>query len=249
MQASGSYPKTAEIIKEMPYTGVKTRMPAQNGKKAKTTTTWTPTGDLNIDPSATPEEAHEAFIEHAKSNILALHDAVPDDIRQGSMQWYDGANTIASNARSNTTGRSRTSRHFAALSPQMDWYKNASLGDRVMDISHRQGNTAFSAEMRNWVNGYLTNRAARTPPNRRRSSTDQGHAARPDSPTPGAGALDRAYDEAHNRRAYNLVNPDGTFGDTVKKKDWSRCWGRLGRHGRHRQRRHRLQREGHADDL
>ena len=233
MQASGeTYDKTAGIIKEMPYTGVKTRIPAQNGQKAKTTTTWTPTGDLNIDPNATPEEAHEAFIEHAKSNILALHDAVPDDIRQGSMQWYDGANTIAKQrAQQYDKPLENIAGTYAALSPQMDWYKNASLGDRVMDISTRQGNSPFSPEMQNWVNGYLTNS----------SSADTAKSAAifdKIKDTPLGQVTDplerahwiRAYDEAHNDRAYNLVNPDGTFGDTVKKGDGTNAgagWGSM----------------------
>jgi hypothetical protein len=233
MQASGdTYQKTADIIKEMPYTGVKTKVPAEAGKKAKTTTTWTPTGDLNIDPNATPEEAHEAFIEHAKSNILALHDAVPDDIRQGSMQWYDGANTIAKQ-RALTYGKplENVSGVYAALSPQMDWYKNASLGDRVMDTLHRMGNLSFSDEMQNWADDYLTNS----------SSADTADSAAifariKDIPLGQlTNPLDkahwiRAYDEAHNSRDYNIVNPDGTFGAPVQTKGGANAgagWGSM----------------------
>jgi hypothetical protein len=196
-------------------------VPAQAGKKAKTTTTWTPTGDLNIDPNATPEEAHEAFIEHAKSNILALHDAVPDDIRQGSMQWYDGANTIAKQ-RAQTYGKplENVAGVYAALSPQMDWYKNASLGDRVMDTLHRQGNFSFSPEMQNWADDYLKNSSSA-------DTADSAAIFAKIKDTPLGQLTDplekahwiRAYDEAHNSRDYNIVNPDGTFGDTVKKKD------------------------------
>jgi Cell Wall Hydrolase len=217
MQASAAlYPKTADIIKEMPYTGTKVPVP---GKRPKTV--WTPTGDLNIDPDATPEEAHEAFIEHAKSNILALHDAVPDDIRAGSQQWYDGANKIAADrAQTYSKPLENVAGVYAALSPQMDWYKNASLGDRVMDTLHRQGNFSFSPEMQNWVNGYLQNS----------SSADTAASAAifdkiKDKPLGQlTDPLDkahwiRAYDEAHNSRDYNLVNPDGTFGSSVLKGD------------------------------
>jgi hypothetical protein len=222
MQAAPKmYEKTADIIKEMPYTGVKTKIPAQGGKKAKTETTWTPTSDLNIPADATPEEAHEAFIEHAKNNILALHDAVPEDIRQGSQQWYDGANTIA-RQRATTYDRplENIAGVYAALSPQMDWYKNASLGDRVMDISHRQGNTPFSPQMQEWAENYLKNSTA--------ADTTKSAAIIDKIKTLPLGQITdpverahwiRAYDEAHNSRAYNLVNPNGTFGDTVKKGD------------------------------
>jgi hypothetical protein len=233
LQASGDmYPKTADIIKEMPYTGVKTKVPAQDGKKAKTTTTWTPTGDLNIPADATPEEAHEAFIEHAKSNILALHDAVPDDIRQGSMQWYDGANTIAKQrAQQYDRPLENIAGTYAALSPQMDWYKNASLGDRVMDISTRQGNTAFSPEMQSWVGDYLKSSSSKDT-----AKSAAIYDAIKDKPL---GQITdplerahwiRAYDEAHNDRAYNLVNPDGTFGPPVQTKGGANAgagWGSM----------------------
>jgi hypothetical protein len=211
MQASEAlYPKTAAIIKEMPYTGVK----EGKGKKAKTV--WSPTGDLNIPADATPEEAHEALINHAKSNILALHDAVPDDIRAGSMQWYDGANTIAKQ-RAQQYGRplENVAGVYAALSPQMDWYKNASLGDRVMDIAHTKGNMPFSPEMQEWANKYakgdpdsaeIFDKIKDKPLGQLTDPLEKAHWI-------------RAYDEAHNSRAYNLVNPDGTFGNTVKKAD------------------------------
>jgi uncharacterized membrane protein (UPF0127 family) len=233
MQASDAlYPKTADIIKEMPYTGVKTKAPAEPGKKAKTTTVWTPTGDLNIPADATPEEAHEAFIEHAKSNILALHDAVPEDIREGSKQWYDGANTIAKQrAQQYDRPLENVAGVYAALSPQMDWYKNASLGDRVMDISHSKGNMPFSPEMQTWADKYLKNSTSE-------DVSDSAAIFDKIKDTPLGQITDplerahwiRAYDEAHNSRAYNIVNPDGTFGDTVKTKagdDAGAGWGSM----------------------
>ena len=151
MQASTAmYPKTAEIIKQMPYEG--TKVPVE-GKKPKTV--WTPTEGLNVPADATPEEAHEHFIEFTKNNLLALHDAVAPEIREGSMQWYDGANKIATD-RALKYGKpvENTAGVYAALSPQMDWYKNASLGDRVMDTMHTQQDTAFTPAMWKWARTY-----------------------------------------------------------------------------------------------
>ena len=39
---------------------------------------------IRVGEDATPDEAHEALINHAVSNLLALHDAVPPDIWSGS---------------------------------------------------------------------------------------------------------------------------------------------------------------------
>lgn len=229
LQASPAvYPKTAAIIKEMPYEG--TKVPVE-GKKPKTV--WTPTQGLNVPADATPAEAHEHFIEFTKSNLLALHDAVPPEIREGSAQWYDGANKIATD-RALQYGKpvENTAGVYAALSPQMDWYKNASLGDRVMDTMHNQQDTAFTPAMWKWARTY-----AKGDPDT--LALYRSMAPTKDSPGRTLGSINdpdtkahwiRAFDEAHNDRSYNLVNPDGSFGAPVQKADGTNAgagWGTM----------------------
>jgi len=222
-----TYAKTAQVGREMPY--VKTLQDTPTGQK----TVWTPTGLHNFPADATDEEIHQGLVNHWKSNILALHDAVPEDIRPGSMQWYDGAHTRASQ-QALTYGRpvENTAGVYAALSPQKDWFENVSLGDRVMDIMHNQRDTAFTPAMWKWARTY-----AKGDPDT--MSIYRSMAPTKDAPGRKLGEINdpetqalwlRAFDEAHNPRDYNIVNPDGSFGPTATNdngKNSKVAWGSM----------------------
>ncbi|HEY3623729.1 MAG TPA: hypothetical protein VGL12_15310, partial [Roseiarcus sp.] len=222
--------KTANVAREMPYVEEPT---GEVDAKGKPKTRWAPTNLLNIPDDATPEQAHATLVDHFKSNILALHDAVPEEIRPGSMQWYDGANNRATQ-QAVRYGRpvENTSGVYAALSPQMDWFKNVSLGDRVMDIMHTQQDTPFSPEMWKWAKTY-----AKGDPDTlatyesMRPISDYGGRKLGEINDPETQALWlRAYDEAHHPRDYNIVNPDGTFGPKATNADGSNAkvgWGSM----------------------
>jgi Cell Wall Hydrolase len=186
------YGKTADLIRSMP--------------------------DIQLPPNATDDEVHQAFIAHAKSNILALHDAVPDDIRGGSQQWYDGANQIAGDrAQRFNRPLENVAGVYAALSPKMDWFKNVSLGDRLMDIMHNQKWSGFTPEMDAWVaNRYGGSQVpadvkAATAYANLKAKMGQGQMLGDLSDPIEQAHFVRAYDEAHNPRGYNIVNPDGSF--------------------------------------
>ncbi len=174
--------------------------------------------DIKIPANATDEEVHNAFIAQTKSNILALHDAVPDDISHGSRLWYDGANTIASDrARRYGKPLENVGGVYAALSPKMDWFKNVSLGDRLMDVMHNQKFTSLTPEMDQWITDRYG--AGTTPAdvntmtvyNKLRQHALQGGTLSDlEDPFEQAHWV-RAYDEAHNPRGYNIVNPDGSY--------------------------------------
>lgn len=174
--------------------------------------------DIKIPANATDEEVHNAFIAQTKSNILALHDAVPDDISQGSRQWYDGANTIASD-RARRYGRplENVGGVYAALSPKMDWFKNVSLGDRLMDTMHNQKFTSLTPEMDQWITDRYGAGATPADVNTmtvydklRQHAIQGGTLSDLQDPFEQAHWV-RAYDEAHNPRGYNIVNPDGSY--------------------------------------
>lgn len=83
------------------------------------------------------------FINVIQSNLLWLHDKVPDTIRERSKLWYDGALKITERS-SELYGV--TKRQFAAVlatqSPQKDWFENVSLAERITSIFKRfQGHT------------------------------------------------------------------------------------------------------------
>lgn len=95
-----------------------------------------------------PAEASEAFIEHAKNNLLWVFDKVPEQTRERSKKWYDGARAITDKwSEKYNLPDSSIAGVLAALSPQKDWYMNVSLGERVLDIMSNQQDTVFTKEM------------------------------------------------------------------------------------------------------
>jgi len=94
------------------------------------------------------DQASEAFIEHAKNNLLWIFDKVPGETRDRSKLWYDGARAITDKwSQKYDLPDSSIAGVLAALSPQKDWYMNVSLGERVLDIMSNQQDTVFTKEM------------------------------------------------------------------------------------------------------
>jgi len=235
------YAKTAQVAREMPYVkgdpvpvmDRKTGQPKIDPKTGQPVMkpSWVPTGQHNFPADWTDDQVHEALVEFHKSNILALHDAVPEDIRPSSSLWYDGANNRATQ-KAVIYGRpvENTAGVYASLSPQKDWFENVSLGDRVMDIMHNQQDTPFSPEMWKWARTF----AAGDP---ERLAIYKSMRPTKDYPGRTLGSINdpetqalwlRAYDEAHHPRDYNIVNPDGTFGPKQTNTDGSNsrvAWG------------------------
>lgn len=203
---------------------------------------------IRLTPGATDAEVADQFTQHLKDNILALHDAVTPEIAGRSKKWYDGANAIANRWAEEMGLHPRaTAGALAALSPQMDWFKNVDLARRVIDISRRQGNTSLTPEMEAYAKKYIDGVA-----------NDKGTKANPKDPTEQAalaanltdhldsfqgkpfsqvqGDLPRAiwtrwYDEAHNPRGYRVVSPEGEMmgpAMTDKGAEAKTGWGGFG---------------------
>ena len=97
----------------------------------------------------TDEQKAEAFVEHVKDNLLYLYDSVPEETRDVSKLWYVGANKLAKNmAETHGITVQQASAVLANLSPQKDWYQNASLGERAADIYFNEKETPFTPEMK-----------------------------------------------------------------------------------------------------
>jgi len=172
------------------------------------------------DASARLQELHNVVVE----NLLWLHDLVPADVRERAKLWYDGANKIATDWTSKYgIDLRQASGVLAALSPQMDWFKNVSLGERVITAwKNRQTETwtpAMTAWVKSWVNasktvedkiarGRLLEQAAGLE-GKQLSELDDSDAAR----------FIRVFDETYHERSYRLVTPEGGFGDYVTTSD------------------------------
>jgi hypothetical protein len=95
-------------------------------------------------PEIRSKEMHDQMV----GNLLALHDAVPEDTRARSQLWYDGANNIVKNWENQYGVPAHAGAGMlAALSPQKDWFMNVSLGGRVMHIMREYANSPWTPEM------------------------------------------------------------------------------------------------------
>jgi hypothetical protein len=176
-----------------------------------------------------PEDQLSGYIDQARGNLNFLYENAPDIMRQRSPLWYEGANNF-SDVLASRYGipRQSSSAAIAALSPQMDWYKNASLAERVGDaIFSPTASRRMTPEMEAFQKSSeaLTNDA-----NQRVFDAIRGKRLS-DLTDPLDQALwIRLYDEAHNPRNYRSLSPEGNIGDYIKSAsgDFSKIgWGSL----------------------
>lgn len=183
----------------------------------------------------------EHFIDHATQNLLALHDAVPPEIRERGKKWYDGARAITDKwAKEYNLPDHAIAGVLAAMSPQKDWYQNVSLAHRVIHTMRGMGENfyrgfTFSPEMEKT----LQNTKSLNKPEygglhnmiRGKSLGDIDRANIPDDEKAIAKAMwVRLHDQTYNPKSFHIVNPEGTMGDFVKTKGGANAgagWGSL----------------------
>lgn len=70
-----------------------------------------------------------------KKNLLALHDAFPEEFRARATHWYDGANRIAKEMGSQFQASvEQASGVIAVFSPQKDWFMNVAQAEQFMEL-------------------------------------------------------------------------------------------------------------------
>jgi hypothetical protein len=176
-----------------------------------------------------PEEQLAGYMEQARDNLNFLYENAPAVMRERSPAWYNGANNF-SEALSERYGipRQSSSAAIAALSPQMDWFKNASLAERVGDVIF--GPTA-STRMTPEMESFQRNSTALTSPVNQAVFDSIAGKRFSDLTDPLDQALwIRLYDEVHNARNYRSITPEGKLGHFITNDDGSVAkvgWGSL----------------------
>jgi len=157
-----------------------------------------------------PDQIAEDFISFVSNNLRWLYNQVPQEIRERSKQWYDGARAITERWTDNYGLEDyKIAGVLAALSPQKDWYQNVSLGERVLDIyTAFKDNKTFTADER-----------MRETADRIYGKPQYQEALGVVLNTPFAditnseykGMWARIYDETYNPRGYRVVSSEGNF--------------------------------------
>ena len=146
------YHKTANTIRGFDDAGKATRYTVPYVRLPER-----PAGALTSEQHLAYDDAtHEALINHMESNIQAIHDAVPDDVKEGSAKWYDGGHEITKQeALAQDIPHENAAGVFAALSPRKDWDMNVNQARRVMHIlSTTAPDARATPEMIQWMRGY-----------------------------------------------------------------------------------------------
>jgi len=173
------------------------------------------------------EEAADGYVKRTSENLEFIHDNIEPEIRERSKTWYVGANQIATDlSQKYSLPRQSVSGVMAALSPQKDWFQNASLGERVIDITVTKGNIPMTREMTALAPQV---QAFNTPAVSPILQTIMG-AKLSDLQDPIEKALwVRLYDEAHNPRRHRIITPEGGLADFAmgQKGPKGTAWGSL----------------------
>jgi len=172
------------------------------------------------------EEVAETYIEHMKNNLLWLHDKVPEKTRVRSKLWYDGANKKVNElSKEYNVPANSIAGVFASLSPQKDWFMNASLGMRVIDILTNQQDFKFSKEMMDVsLNGYIKNGKPKKgifsqPQYSELFEYIKGKKLSELETSAEKAMWLRIYDETYNDPSYKTLTPEGNFTTDVLNDD------------------------------
>lgn len=172
--------------------------------------------------STDPDVIAQEFIDFAKSNLLWLYDQVEASTRDRSRQWYSGGRKLVTKiARKHNIPDQAVAAVMAGLSPQKDWYQNASLAERLINVHMRfsSGNMAgFLPDNR------MINTARRIYKGDKYKELRLGIMKKSYSEleTPLEKAMwVRTYDEAYNDRGFRKLTPEGEFiGEAKGKVAW-----------------------------
>ena len=194
--------------------------------------------DLRKDKSLrTDGQKALAFVDHIKNNLLYLFDSVPPEVRTRSSKWYEGANRLMQNlADKHGISLSQASALAANLSPQKDWYMNASLAERTADIFFEKANEPFTPEMGKKAKELYVNAKAvsakKKKINKKILDGIKGKSLS-DIIAEGATLVEQAmwirtYDQTYNSPSYRIVAPEGDYLQYAKTKggnDARIAWG------------------------
>ncbi len=166
---------------------------------------------VRSDASADPTEFAGQFINDAKENLIWLHNRVPEQTRQRSKLWYDGANKLSKEfSQRFDVPDTSVAGVMAALSPQKDWFMNVSLAERTLDVLTNQRSFSFSDDMAQRMDNIF--------PGEKYAALREAMSGKTlndlEDPTLKAFFI-RIYDETYNDRSHRIITPEGDFGDVV----------------------------------
>jgi len=163
-----------------------------------------------------PDEAATLYNDFQKENIRFVMDKLPPEFQNRAKLWYVGANRFSEELASRYgVPRASMSGVIAALSPQMDWFKNASLAERVADAAIANRNHPWTSEMTAVAQKYPAFIQGRRGKNAELWEQIQGKSYSELETVPQKAMWVRAFSEAYHPKRYRSLTPEGDLGDFV----------------------------------
>ena len=167
-----------------------------------------------------PNEAAALYNDFQKENIRFVMDKLPPEFQDRAKLWYVGANRFSEElAQRYGVPRASMSGVIAALSPQMDWFKNASLAERVADAAIANRTHPWTPEMTAVAQKHPAFIKGRRGKNAEIWAQIQGKSYDQLETVPQKAMWVRAFSEAYHPKRYRTLTPEGDLGDFVLKKD------------------------------
>lgn len=184
-----------------------------------------------VSKARTPDKQAEDFVNQVKDNLLYLYDQVPEQTRQRSKLWYDGARIITDRFSADYgIPDQAVSGVLAVLSPQKDWFMNVSLGQRVIDIARNQAGHRWDDAMEQ-----TASRIFADPKYKPIVDLVRGKRFADIKDADERALWLRTYDQAFNPADHRIVMPEGDFGGVRLNQDGSPsriAWGSLNEIGK-----------------
>lgn len=153
-----------------------------------------------------PAKVLDRFVSHVKENLKQLYNNVPPEVQAANSRWYDSANGLAQRlSEKYGTTMNQMAGAIAAMSPQKDWDQNVSLAERVNDIYHTKQDVETTPEMLVKAKEIASRKTGRTfkPMAKALAGKTLSELTKPIE----RAAWVRLYDEAHNPREYQSIDP------------------------------------------
>ena len=144
---------------------------------------------------------------------------MPEENRKRAKEWYVGANKFSNElAERHGAEPAASAAAIAAMSPQKDWFQNASLAERLFDIHHNHAEENYSHDMEMTANRIFGKEKFDSLLDELRGKT-YGEIEDPRLKAIWA----RLYDETYHDPAHRLMTPEGVIGDWVKNQEIGRA--------------------------
>lgn len=155
--------------------------------------------------SRKPETVIQEYIDQLADNIVWVHDQMDPDLRGTASMWYEGGRKLVDQWSQDYGIPDRAAAGIlATLSPGMDWYKNVSLANRVMDTIVNNQDTLWSPEMETKAGELF-----KTPKSQEILKAIRGkRLADLEDPVEKATWI-RLYDQTYRPQTYEMWSPDG----------------------------------------